>query len=294
MPAQERGGTGTPAPSTRPSRRCASGSCDRRRELLYGFVVRPAEIDFPRVGGEHRDRGVMTGRSVRRGGLRRFDGRALRPAGLLCAASVESERRRREDAPSGRSEGFGASPRSVSGCCVETRNVFGFFLGNVHGSANRRTSTTVEKTLMNRYIFRRLSVRGNPGGVHMSRRRVAKTERKTPNVSLLLNEMERDALDAGAERFGVELQTYLRTLILAAYSGELPSIRRCSRPRASGPRERAAVGNRPEPHSPARSKRRYGLSPWSPTPARVTRTSDYRKPRSAAGRPAASARPGRT
>jgi hypothetical protein len=56
----------------------------------------------------------------------------------------------------------------------------------------------------------------------MSRRRVAKAERKTPNVSLLLSEMERDALDAGAERYGVELQTYLRTLILAAYSGELP------------------------------------------------------------------------
>jgi prolyl-tRNA editing enzyme YbaK/EbsC (Cys-tRNA(Pro) deacylase) len=56
----------------------------------------------------------------------------------------------------------------------------------------------------------------------MSRRRLAKTERKTPNLHLLLNETERDALDAGAEKFGVELQTYVRTLILAAHSGELP------------------------------------------------------------------------
>lgn len=56
----------------------------------------------------------------------------------------------------------------------------------------------------------------------MSRRRIAKSQRKTSNLNLLLSESERDALDAGADRFGVELQTYLRTLILAAYSGELP------------------------------------------------------------------------
>jgi hypothetical protein len=56
----------------------------------------------------------------------------------------------------------------------------------------------------------------------MSRRRLPKCARKTRNLHLLLNEHERDALDAGAERFGVELQTYVRTLILAAHSGELP------------------------------------------------------------------------
>lgn len=54
------------------------------------------------------------------------------------------------------------------------------------------------------------------------RRRLPKCARKTNNLNLLLNETERDALDAGAERFGVQLQTYLRTLILAAHSGELP------------------------------------------------------------------------
>jgi hypothetical protein len=63
-----------------------------------------------------------------------------------------------------------------------------------------------------------LDLRSEP----MSRRRLAKSARKTNAFKLELNDQERDAFEAGADRFGVELATYLRTLILAAHSGELP------------------------------------------------------------------------
>jgi hypothetical protein len=55
----------------------------------------------------------------------------------------------------------------------------------------------------------------------MSRRALPKSERRTNNVLLNLNEQERDALDHQVERHQVETQTYLRTLILAADAGEI-------------------------------------------------------------------------
>jgi hypothetical protein len=83
--------------------------------------------------------------------------------------------------------------------------------------------------------------------------------------------MERDALDAGAERFGVELQTYVRTLILAAHSGELPVALDDVR----GRRELMAIvaartrcsGKSAQSRMPQHLKTTlHGLSPWSPTP----------------------------
>lgn len=52
-------------------------------------------------------------------------------------------------------------------------------------------------------------------------RRLPKEIRKTNNVLLRLNDDERDALEAEAERLDVEHQTYLRVLILAVHKGEL-------------------------------------------------------------------------
>lgn len=56
----------------------------------------------------------------------------------------------------------------------------------------------------------------------MGRPRLPRSIRKSNNVFLVLNDQERDALEAQADRFGVELNTYVRVLILAAHSGELP------------------------------------------------------------------------
>lgn len=56
----------------------------------------------------------------------------------------------------------------------------------------------------------------------MPRPRLPKSKRRSHDLKLVLDEHERDALDAGADRFGVDLNFYLRTLILAADSGELP------------------------------------------------------------------------
>ena len=60
----------------------------------------------------------------------------------------------------------------------------------------------------------------------MNKRR-PKSERRSHDLLLKLNETERDALDADVDRLAEQLgrdvayQTYLRTLILAAHSGEL-------------------------------------------------------------------------
>jgi hypothetical protein len=59
-------------------------------------------------------------------------------------------------------------------------------------------------------------------------KRQPKAARKSHDLLLKLNERERDALDADVDRLAEQLgrdvayQTYLRTLILAAHSGELP------------------------------------------------------------------------